>query len=440
MTTRDDTTPYLRELEGVGARRSGDPEWMRGLREAATARFREIGFPTPRDEDWKYTNVTSWVNHGGPVRCVVVTGFGPASRPESVDLCAEIVFRDGRYDAAASTLTSLPEGCRVGRISDAIAAGDAEVGRHLARHASFDRNGFTALSTAMLQDGAYVVLAPRTSVPAPIAVTFETTALCAETSLHPRMLVVCGAESRAAIVECHRAEGGSRVLVNAVGELVLEEGAALDHVRVIADEGGAAHVATTEVVQGRDSRYASSALSLRGSFVRHDVNVRLSGEGAECSLDGLYLAGGRDFVDHHTTIDHAVPHCASRELYKGILGGEARAVFNGKVIVRAHAQKSDAQQTNRNLLLSGRAEIDTKPELQIFADDVKCAHGAAIGQLDDQALFYLKSRGVGERLGRHLLTLGFGQEMVDRIAVPSLHPWLGRALSDRLRADLTEDR
>jgi Fe-S cluster assembly protein SufD len=201
---------------------------------------------------------------------------------------------------------------------------------------------------------------------------------------------------------------------------------------VVRDAARAAHVGTTAVVQGRDSRYGSTTLALRAAFLRHELDVRIEGEGAQCSLDGLYLAAGRDFVDNHTSIDHAVPNGTSRELYKGVLGGEARGVFNGKVIVRPDAQKSDAQQTNKNLLLSARAEIDTKPELQILADDVKCAHGAAIGQPDPEAVFYLKSRGIGDAAGRKLLTRGFVDEVARRIVPLAVRAALERAVFERL--------
>jgi Fe-S cluster assembly protein SufD len=443
MRPGGDTELYLGALGDLGPRLAADPEWMRPIREAAIARFREIGFPTTREEDWKYTNVGPWVGTRPGASLRPDASPTPRAIPAIVgetDVAARLVFVDGRFAADASTVAALPPGCRVGRLSDAIAAGDPEVGRHLARHASFDANGFTALSTALLQDGAFVVLPDRAIVEKPIEVVFAASSHGAEPTAYPRLLVVCGRESQATLVELHRAESGSGALANSVGEIVLGDAAALGHVRVVDDAGTAAHIATTEVVQGRDSRYASSSLSIRGKFVRQNLNVRLAGEGAACSLDGLYLAAGRDFVDNHTFVDHVVPHCTSRELYKGILAGSSRAVFNGKVIVQPSAQKSDAQQTNRNLLLSGRAEIDTKPELQIFADDVKCAHGVAIGQLDEQALFYLKSRGIGETAGRHVLTLGFGNEMIERIGLAAVRPALERLLAERLDADLLEDR
>lgn len=439
MSARGGVEAYRAELAGLEARLKSDPPWMRPIREAAAARFRELGFPTTREEDWKYTNVAPWLgSRPAPADSARDAASRAAGLLPAAELAARVVVVDGRFAPEASELGA-PSGCRVGSLADAVARGDAEVGRHLARHASFDRNGFTALSTALFRDGAFVVVPDGARLDRPIEVVFVSTGACGDVA-YPRLLVVCGRESRATVIETHRSESASRALANAVAEIVLDDGAGLDHVRVVADAGRAAHVATTEVVQGRDSRYASSALSLRGVFVRHGLNVRLDGEGATCSLDGLYLAAGDDLVDNHTAIDHAVPHGTSRQLYKGILAGRARAVFNGKVLVRPGAQKSDAQQTNRNLLLSARAEIDTKPELQIFADDVKCAHGAAVGQLDPQALFYMKSRGIGDVAGRKLLTMGFANEMASRIAVESLRPVVGRLVAERLDAELSEDR
>jgi len=313
------------------------------------------------------------------------------------------------------------------------------VERHLTRHAGFDRNGFTALSTAFLADGAVLEVDDGIAVDRPIEVVFASDGREGERIGHPRLLAVLGREAEASLVESYVSLDGAPTLTNAVAEVVLGAGAQLAHLRVVREGGGGSHVATTAVVQERDSRYASAALALRASFLRHELEVRLAGEGAQCSLDGLYLAGGKEFVDNHTTIEHAVPHGTSRELYKGVLAGGARAVFNGKVIVRPDAQKSNAQQTNKNLLLSPHAEIDTKPELQILADDVKCAHGAAVGQPDPEAIFYLKSRGIGDAAGRKLLTRGFAGEVVQRVAPEALRRVVEAAVFERLEQIFAEE-
>jgi Fe-S cluster assembly protein SufD len=419
---------------------SAAPGWLGALRETAIARFAEKGFPTTREEDWKYTNVAKLMDlrfesafeAAAPSGTAVpgLLGHGASAR---------LVFVNGRFASDALLAVGLPAGVRVGSLAAAVREGGPSVERHLTRHAMLDRNGFTALSTAFLADGAIIELADRAILDQPIEIVFASDGHGAERIAHPRVLVVCGRGAEAALLESYVSIDGAPTLTNAVAEIVLAEGSRLAHARVVRDGARGAHVGTTAVVQGRDSRYGSTTLALRAAFLRHELDVRIEGEGAQCSLDGLYLAGGRDFVDNHTSIEHTVPHGTSRELYKGVLGGEARGVFNGKVIVRPNAQKSDAQQTNKNLLLSARAEIDTKPELQILADDVKCAHGAAIGQPDPEAVFYLKSRGIGDVAGRTLLTRGFVDEVAQRIVPQTVRTALQGAVFERLDQMFAEE-
>ena len=416
--------------------------WLAEVRERAIARFAANGFPTTRDEDWKYTNVSRFVAQPFRPAFDLEEASGGARLPSPPALAetavARLVFVNGRFVVDRSMVDALPAGVRVENLAVALRDGDEVVERHLAKYARLDRSGFTALSTAFLDDGALLVLADGIELDRPVEIAFAATAARGEVVAHPRLLVVCGSGSRLALVESYGSTGAT--LTNAVAEIVLGDGARLDHVRVVREGERASHVATTEVVEGRDSRYRSSTFALGASFLRHDLNVRLGGEGSECSLDGLYVAFDGELIDNHTAIDHAVPHGTSRELYKGVLDGEARAVFNGKVIVRPDAQKSDAQQTNKNLLLSKNAEVDSKPELQIFADDVKCAHGAAIGQLDPDALFYLKSRGIGEAAGRRLLTRGFALEIVQRVPDETLRAALESLVDERIGRRLEEGR
>jgi Fe-S cluster assembly protein SufD len=419
---------------------SAAPGWLGALRETAIARFAEKGFPTTREEDWKYTSVTRLMDlrfepafeAGAPSGAAVPRLLGEGAS-------ARLVFVNGRLAADASVAAGLPAGVRVRSLAAAVRGGGAGLERHLTRHAVLDRNGFTALSTAFLADGAIVELADRVILDRPIEIVFASDGRGGERIAHPRVLVVLGREAEASLLESYVSIDGAPTLTNAVAEVVLAEGSRLAHARVVHDGARGAHVGTTAVVQGPDSRYGSTTLSLRAAFLRHELDVRIEGEGAQCSLDGLYLAGGRDFVDNHTSIDHAVPRGTSRQIYKGVLGGTARGVFNGKVIVRPDAQKSDAQQTNKNLLLSARAEIDTKPELQILADDVKCAHGAAIGQPDPEAVFYLKSRGIGDVAGRKLLTRGFVDEVVRRIVPQAMLTALEGAVFERLDRIFAEE-
>jgi len=438
MAAAGEREHYLSQFEKLAG--ATGPAWLRSIREAAISRFAEIGFPTPREEDWKYTNVLP----------VVKTPFRPAPELATngavlrviADLAGEtakgsrLVFVNGLFSEALSSVDRLPEGVRVESLAQAAAKGDEVVERHLARHARYDQNGFTALSTAFLHDGALVIVPQGKVVDEPIEILFVSSAGKGEIVAHPRTLVVCGQGSQAALVELYASAANGSSLTNAVVEVVLGDGSRLEHLKLLREGDQAAHVATTEVAQGRDSVYKSSSIALGAAFARNNLNVTLEAEGAECSLDGLYMPGGEQFIDNHTSIDHRVPHGTSRELYKGVLGGKSRAVFNGKVIVRPGAQKTDAQQTNKNLLLSERAEVDTKPELQIHADDVKCAHGAAIGQLDPEALFYLKSRGFGEAAGRKLLTTGFVNEVIGRIGIASVLPILERLVGARLEREI----
>jgi Fe-S cluster assembly protein SufD len=424
----------------VAPRASVVPAWLGPLRDAAISRFAATGFPTPREEDWKYTNVARLVSLGfrpaldgrGGAGAVAASLLGAAA-------ASRLAFVNGRFVADASTGADLPPGVRLQSLAAAFEAGSTVVERHLTRHAGFDRNGFTALSTAFLADGAVLEVEDGVVLDRPVEVVFASDGREGERIGYPRLLVVFGREAEASLVESYVSIDGAPTLTNAVTEVVLGEGSRLAHLRLVRDGADGSHVATTAVVQGRDSRYASGALALRALFLRHELDVRLGGEGAECSLDGVYLAAGKEFVDNHTSIEHVVPHGTSRELYKGVLAGHARAVFNGKVIVRPNAQKSNAQQTNKNLLLSAHTEIDSKPELQILADDVKCAHGAAIGEPDPDAVFYLKSRGIGDAAGRMLLTRGFVGEVVQRIASEELRAAAETAVFERLEQIFAEE-
>jgi Fe-S cluster assembly protein SufD len=349
------------------------------------------------------------------------------------------VFVNGRRVRGA-TGSAGAAGVEIASIADLVARRDERLADGFARLAKFDRNGFTALSTAFLHDGAFIAIAENAVVEPPIEIVFATSAAKGGVVAHPRIFIRAGRASRATIVERYVSIDEGDTLTNAVAEVLIAEAAQLTHLRIASEGARASHVATTQVAQGRDSRYSSFAIALDAAFLRHNLAVRCDAPGAECALDGLYLAGGRTFIDNHTEIDHAAPHTASRELYKGILGGHAKAVFNGTIIVRPDAQKTDAQQTNRNLLLSRHAEIDTKPELQISADDVKCSHGAAIGQLDPQALFYLKSRGIGEAAGRRLLVHAFANEMIERFGDARLAPALERVVTASIHALLGGER
>jgi Fe-S cluster assembly protein SufD len=398
--------------------RDGWPEWLARISDDALGRFLELGFPTSRDEEWRFTSVAALSEQAFTLRSE------PASQPADAGIDAyrlagrtgaELVFVDGVFMPALSKVGGLAEGVQVKSLADAVADADKCVERYLTRVAPIDRQPFIALNTAFLRDGAYVHVPARTIVHHPIHLLFVSTASNDWGIIHPRVLLVLGEASQASVVESYGGATGGRYFTNGVTEIVLADGAVLDHYKIQRESAEAYHIGASHVMAGRSANAASHSISFGGSLVRNDVVVALKGEGAECTLNGLYLADAQRLVDNHTTIDHAKPHCGSREVYKGILAEHARGVFNGKIIVRPDAQKTDAKQTNRALLLSEEAQINTKPQLEIFANDVKCTHGAAIGQLDDEAVFYLRSRGLGAAEARRLLIHAFAADIVTRM-------------------------
>jgi Fe-S cluster assembly protein SufD len=292
-----------------------------------------------------------------------------------------------------------------------------QVEPHLAQYASYRGHAFTALNTAFLEDGAFVSIARGKVVEEPIHLLFLSTTHGEGAVCHPRSLILAGEGSQATVIESYVGTGDDVYFTNAVTEIVAGPAAVVDHYKLQRESEEAFHVATLQVQQARNSTLSSHAVTLGGALVRNEVNAVLDDEGCTCTLNGLYLAAGRQHVDNHTVIDHARPRCTSHELYKGILDGQAHGVFNGKIYVRQDAQKTDAKQTNQTLLLSEDATINTKPQLEIYADDVKCTHGATVGQLDDEALFYLRTRGIDKEAARHLLTYAFANDVISRVKV-----------------------
>lgn len=376
-----------------------EPDWTRRLRREGMDRFQALGLPDAHNEAWKYTSVA-------PI--------------------ARIPFRAGevnvRFEGGSGA------GLRVGSLKDILASEPRLVQPQLARHADIGKSAFTALNTAFLSDGAFVHIARGNVIAQPIALTFTARGDSEPEISHPRNLIVAEAGSQAMVVETYEGGGESRHFTNAVTEVVLGEGAVLEHYKVQREGLSAFHVQTIQVSQGRGSSYVSHNVCLGAALARTDWNVLFAAEGGECALNGLFLAGGSQHMDNHTLIDHAVPHCSSRELYKGILDGKSRGVFHGKIVVRPGAQKTDAMQTNKNLLLSREALVNSTPALEILADDVKCRHGSTIGQLDAEALFYLRSRGIGQREARALLTYGFAADVADRIRIPAVREEIEKAL------------
>ena len=413
---------YLEDFEKLSARASRNGgAWAGDLRRRAMECFCSLGFPSSRDEEWKYTSLDPLRKACLRTADVPARGLARGRDP----------FGSGgweRYELAfpwAGDDTDGPaadgDDVFVGRLADVLEGRMSWVEAHLGRHAGYDRHALRALNTAFMEDGGAIHLGPDRTLDRPVHLAFlGAPGQAPNRIVHPRTLVVVGANSRLTLVESYAGTGDEVYCTNAVTEIVLEENAELDHYRLLREGPGAFHIGTVQVRQARNSRYRSRSVTSGGAMTRVEINALLDGEGADCLLQGLYVAGGAQHVDNRTAIDHAKPHGTSRELYKGVLGGKARAVFNGKIVVRKEAQKTDAQQSNRNLMLSPDAEIDSKPQLEILADDVRCSHGTTIGQLEEDELFYLRSRGLNETLARKLLVHGFAGEILDGIAIEDL--------------------
>jgi Fe-S cluster assembly protein SufD len=426
---------YLADFEAFERAEGGrTPRWLRALRRAAITRFGEAGFPTPREEAWRYTSVAPLLEPGFPPGRDEAPGGLEADLVDPGLLGAaewtRLVYVNGRFAPALSSLGPLPGGVRVGSLADALVTEAALIERHLGRHADPARDAFAALNTAFARDGALVSVAAGARLAEPICLVF----VGADGVLaQPRTLVVAGPGSEATVIEHHIGAPDCAYLTNAVTEIVVGEGAAIHHATLLEESERAFHVRTVQVDQDRDSRFGFSVAVMGGRLVRNTLGVLLHGEGARAALDGFYAVAGVQHVDNHVTVEHAAPRCTSQQLYKGILDGRSRAVFNGRILVRRDAQKTDATQTNKSLLLAEGPEVYSKPQLEIFADDVRCTHGAAEGQVAEDAMFYLESRGLGEATARALLAYGFAREVVDRIPVEPIRARLERLLHARLR-------
>lgn len=403
------------------------PQWLTKLRRDSMDRFAALGFPTTHDEQWKYTNVSPIAKlnfePGAPARAEL------SSVPQADAGCdTRLVFVNGGFSRELSSLDKLPRGVKAGSLAELLRTGDPTLESHLARYAEFDQHAFVALNTALAEDGAVVEIARDAILEQPIHLVFVSLPDGRPTVSHPRNLILAGRGSQAAVIETHAGPAGAVYFTNTVTEIVVAEGAVVDHYKLQHESEQAFHVATVQAVQDRGSVLNSHNVSFGAALARNDINSVLDAEGTECCLNGLFIATGRQHVDNHTLLDHAKPHSNSRELYKGILGGSGVGVFHGSIVVRKDAQKINAIQANRNLLLSGQAVINTKPQLEIFADDVRCTHGATVGQLDKEALFYMQSRGIAEAEARGLLTYAFAGEVLDRMR------W--QPVRDRLEGEL----
>ncbi|PMR75340.1 Fe-S cluster assembly protein SufD [Billgrantia endophytica] len=423
----------LTERTGVRRQANGpEPTWIAARRQAGAARFEALGFPDRRVEAWKYTDVRAIAR--GDFSLTDSAEFSPASAAAlTLPLDAHrLTFVDGVFSAALSDLGELPAGVAILPLSQALADNHEAVGGPLGRLTGVEFSPFSALNTAFTEEGAIVRLAPGSVVEKPVLLQFLSRANPRPIMCHPRVLIEAGARSQATVIEHHVGEAEAANFTNLVGEIMLDRGAVLTHYKLQEAPLGDLHVASIHVDQGRDSRYTSFNLNLGGSLVRNDLVTDLNGQGAEANFNGLFYAQGRQHVDNHTLANHNAPHTFSNENYKGILDDRARGVFNGKVVVKRDSQKIEAHQSNANLLLSDRAEIDTKPELEIYADDVKCSHGATTGQLDEEAVFTLRTRGIDEQTARGLLTLAFAGEVMERVELEAVAERVELAVAGKL--------
>jgi Fe-S cluster assembly protein SufD len=424
---------YLSMLEQAQDARSNEPAWLRALRQSAIGAFRRTGFPTTRDEEWRFTSVAPIADTPflpAPPAAVQASDVAPFLVP-GLDGPA-LVFVDGRFAPGLSNLDVSGPGATLSSLADALADRPAALEPFLGRHAGVDGRSFTAFNTASFEDGAFISVPDGEVVEPAIQVLFLSTLTPQPAVSHPRLLVVLGHHSQARIVETFASLGASFGFTNAVAEFVVGEGAGLDHVRIQRESQTAFHIGHTQYHIGRSGRVSAHAMAFGGLIARTDAVAVLGGEGADCTLNGLYLGDGVQLIDNHTEIDHATAHGTSRELYKGILDGRARGVFNGRIRVRPDAQKTDSKQTNKTLLLADDAQVNTKPQLEIFANDVKCTHGATVGQLDADALFFLRARGIGLEAARGMLIRAFLTDVTNRIGLDPLRAEIERLLTARL--------
>jgi Fe-S cluster assembly protein SufD len=418
------TQPYVLDFATFAANGgSAGPEWLPPLRHTAIERFDALGFPTTKNEDWHFTSVAPIAEREfqrAPVlaRKVEASDLKPFDfgHPEWTSL----VFVDGRFDAALSSHTKLPRGLVVMDLQRAWRDASVLLEEHLTRIAAFENDAFTALNTAFMSDGAVVHLAADAVIETPVHLIFVSTGIRDSLVTHPRNLIVAERNSRATVVESYVPLGDAAYFTNAVSEVVLRAGATLNHIKLQRESEKAFHVGNVQVTQERDSHLLSFSFATGAALSRTNVHTSLGGEGCGATLDGLYMVNGNQHVDHQTLVEHVEPNTFSREVYKGILDGSSHGVFNGRVYVHSKAQKTDGKQQNNNLLLSDSARIDTKPQLEIFADDVRCTHGATVGRLDEVALFYMKSRGIASARARELLTYAFAADVLEKIDVAAI--------------------
>jgi Fe-S cluster assembly protein SufD len=438
-------------------RQSPAPDWLQSLRRQGMTRFESLGFPTTKNEDWHFTSVAPIAEHAFRLAALESKHVGPdstnrreVSRRKGDALNSAgvsradlerfnfgeswhtLVFVNGAFAAELSTDVGLGNQVRVSSLAQVIDAGAPIIESELGKIARFEQHTFTALNTAFITDGAFIELKNDAVIEQPIHLLFVSDG---EGVSHPRNLIVAGRHSRAVIIESYVSVRDSNYFTNAVTEIAVGEGAHVDHYKIQRESESAFHVGTVQIREERNSQLHSFSFAVGGSLARTNVYTSLVGDAATCTLNGLYLTDGSQHIDNQTSIEHIAPNCPSHEVYKGVLDGRSHGVFNGKVYVHPEAQKTDGKQSNNNLLLSPTARVDTKPQLEIFADDVKCTHGATVGRLDELAMFYLNSRGIGRETARTLLTYAFAADVLETIELETLRKQLEKMVLARFAED-----
>lgn len=433
-TFRSAPHPYVTALlAGSTAVPKSPAAWLDARRAAALERANALAVPTTRDEEWRFTDLTPLTKlQFQPVTVAASVSAADIAAYAVAEAAVRLVFVDGVYAPALSQRGALPAGISVELLADGLKKHGALIEPHLARVVNNENDLFAALNTAFLQHGVFIHAAKNAALKQPVHLLFVATGK--GVAAYPRCLIVADAASEIVVIEDYVTLGGESCLTNAVTEVVVAPNASVRHIKLQRESDQAFHIGTCAVTLAKDARYLAHAVTFGARLSRNNLTVTQNGEGAHAQIDGIALIGGHQLADTHTLMDHTQPHGSCEQSHKTIVGGAGHAVFNGKVFVREGAQQTDSSQQNRNLLLSDKAQVDTKPQLEIFADDVKCAHGATVGQLDADHLFYLKSRGLPEAQARNLLTYAFGAEIIDRIPVPSLVTQLEQFVMARTEA------
>jgi Fe-S cluster assembly protein SufD len=410
------------------------PSWLLPVRKAAIARFAETGYPTTADEDWRFTNVAPVTKL--PFRPVMEAKDAGVELPKDLAFAGldahRIVFVNGHYSAPLSEVGTLPAGARAGSLREALAEAPELLEQHLTRYTQGQENPFALLNTAFFQDGACIQLPSGLALERPVHLVYINTGHESGAVIAPRNLVLAGAGSRLTLLETHVGTAEGRTVTHAVTEAAVGDGAVVEHLKLQDEPLQGYHFSSLHVRLGRACNYVAHSIALGAALSRNDIRATLAGEGLECVLNGLYMTRGDQLADHHMIVEHAQPHCASHEYFNGILDDRSKGVFHGRILVRPIAQKTDAKQTNKNLLLSEQATVDTKPQLEIYADDVKCTHGATVGQMNEESIFYLRARGIGHATARRMLMHAFAGEIVDRVRYEPAREELDRLVWDRL--------